>query len=410
MGRPIRVYAGEPMFTALIIPLLSLAAVDPPASAGTIRIVTYNVFELTSEKLDRVDTAGHGTDAQAQKAAQIIQLAKPDILFLNEIDYAKGHGAELFLKRYLQVSQSGQTPLAFQYMFTAPVNTGEPTGLDLDHDGRTDGPADAYGFGRYPGQYGMALFSRFPIDSDHIRTFRKFLWKDMPGNLIPDGQAGKPAWYTPQQTAILRLSSKSHWDIPVRIHGRTLHILASHPTPPVFDGAEDRNGRRNFDEIRLWKDYLTGGSQAEYLVDDAGHRGGLPPDALFVVVGDLNADPVSDESNYGQTPIAQLLRHRRIQDPAPSSQGAAACPQAYRGDKSRRTAEFGRADYILPAKELLVRGCGVFWPAPGEPLEPLVAGDPPASDHHLVWIDLSLPETQSHPAGSPASRRCLPNE
>ncbi len=39
-----------------------------------------------------------------------------------------------------------------------------------------------------------------------------------------------------------RLSSKSHWDVPINVNGRVLHVLASHPTPPVFDGPEDRNG------------------------------------------------------------------------------------------------------------------------------------------------------------------------
>ena len=32
-----------------------------------------------------------------------------------------------------------------------------------------------------------------------------------------------------------RLSSKSHWDVPLSIGGRTVHFLVSHPTPPVFD-------------------------------------------------------------------------------------------------------------------------------------------------------------------------------
>ena len=41
----------------------------------------------------------------------------------------------------------------------------------------------------------------------------------------------------------------------------TVHFLVSHPTPPVFDGPEDRNGPRNYDEIRFWADYSprTGG-------------------------------------------------------------------------------------------------------------------------------------------------------
>jgi len=58
----------------------------------------------------------------------------------------------------------------------------------------------------------------------------------------------------------MRLSSKSHWDVPVNTPNGPLHIYASHPTPPVFDGPEDRNGLRNADEIRFWSLYLNGTS------------------------------------------------------------------------------------------------------------------------------------------------------
>ena len=101
----------------------------------------------------------------------------------------------------------------------------------------------------------------YPIDPTGIRTFQKFLWKDMPGARLPDDPATPaPAdWYSPAELNVFRLSSKSHWDLPVLIDGKVVHFLTSHPTPPVFDGPEDRNGTRNFDEIRLWADYITPG-------------------------------------------------------------------------------------------------------------------------------------------------------
>ena len=52
-------------------------------------------------------------------------------------------------------------------------------------------------------------------------------------------------------------------------------LLVAHPTPPVFDGPEDRNGRRNFDEIPLLGDYVTG--RSGYIYDDDGGRGGPKP-------------------------------------------------------------------------------------------------------------------------------------
>src|SRR6201999_1297636 len=106
----------------------------------------------------------------------------------------------------------------------------------FDAGGWVGGGGDALGFGEFPGQYAMAVLSRFPIDAKHARTFRKFLWRDMPGAVMP------PGWYSPEELDVLPLSSKSHWDVPIRVGRTTLHVLASHPTPPAFDGDEDRNG------------------------------------------------------------------------------------------------------------------------------------------------------------------------
>src|SRR5690606_29210447 len=146
----------------------------------------------------------------------------------------------------------------YPYAFVAPSNTGIPSGFDLNNDGTVGGGDDAFGFGFFPGQYGMAVLSKFPILEDEVRTFQTFLWKDMPGALLPDdpNTAAPADWYSPEELAAFRLSSKSHWDVPVDVNGNTVHVLASHPTPPTFDGAEDRNGLRNHDEIRFWADYV----------------------------------------------------------------------------------------------------------------------------------------------------------
>ena len=370
-----------------------------PAEARQVRIAVFNIKELSREKVDAVDAAGRGKDPQLLAAAEVLQEVRPDVVLINEIDFDEGRQtASLFVDRYLAV---GEAPLSYPYHFFEPVNTGVPSGLDLDNDGATDGPADAWGFGRYPGQYGMALLSRFPLDTEAARSFRTLLWKTMPGNLMPDGRGGKPSWYDRAESAVLRLSSKSHWDVPLEIPPAEgagaeaptrVHLLASHPTPPVFDGEEDHNGRRNFDEIRLWADYLSGGPVAEYIVDDEGRQGGLPEDAAFVLLGDLNADPYRGDASYGQPAIRQLLGHPRVRDPRPGSEGGAAhTPQVrpgrepYPGPPHLLTSGFGRIDYVLPSRNLEVQGSGVFWPAGSDG-----AVAETASDHRLVWVDLRL--------------------
>ncbi len=362
------------------------------AEEGRVRFAQFNVWELNRPKLEEIDS-GAGASPQLRKAAAILQHVRPDVLLVNEIDFDPGRrqNARLFEERYLGVSQGGLAPLGYPFVYFAPVNTGVPTGLDLDNDGERDGPGDAFGFGRYPGQYGMALYSRFPIDEDAVRTFRRLRWRAMPDHKMPDGKGGRPAWYEPNESVVLRLSSKSHWDVPIRILGTAVHVLCAHPPPPVFDGPEDRNGRRNFDEIRLLADYIVGGTSAAYIVDDRGARGGLAEGALFVVMGDMNADPTIDEAAYGVPAIDQLLGLPQVQDPAPVSAGAAEGPARGRF-AGRRTAAFGRADYVLVSAGLAVVGKGVFWPGSGDPLRSLVEEPDPASDHHLVWADVLVPQ------------------
>ena len=362
---------------------------EPGEPAQTLRFATFNIEELGRDKLDGQSLGGFYNNPQLSRAAQIIQRVRPDVLLINEIDFdaETRQNAALFVQRFLKVPQGGRQPIDYPYIFFEPSNTGVASGHDLDNDGETDGPADAYGFGRYPGQYAMALLSRLPIDGAGSRTFQKLLWRDVPGHLMPDGEDGRPEWYSAAEIEILRLSSKSHWDVPIRTDSGNIHVLASHPTPPVFDGDEDFNGRRNFDEIRFWADYLTGGEAAAYIVDDAGSAGGMAADARFVIMGDLNADPYV-EPTYGRTAISQLLEHPRVRDPQPTADGGANAEPPYAGPGELRTAPFGRVDYVLPSRNLDVRDSGIFWPGPKDPLHRLVMGEEGSSDHALVWVDV----------------------
>jgi hypothetical protein len=237
----------------------------------------------------------------------------------------------------------------------------------------------------------MALLSRFPIVTEAVRTFRLLRWAAMPGHLMPDGREGRPAYHSSEEAEVLRLSSKSHWDLPLTIAGRRVRVLSAHPTPGVFDGPEDANGRRNFDEIRLLADYVRGGAAAAYVVDDAGQVGGLADASPFVIMGDMNADPDRDAGPYGQAAIAQLLSLERVQDPRPESDGARQAAIEYETDRAQqRTSRWGRFDYVLPSRDWKISGSGVFWPAPGQPGSELVGEPDPASDHRLVWVDLEI--------------------
>ncbi len=378
---------------------------DPSAQMPPLRVATYNTSlydDAAGGLVRRLETG----DTNARKIAAVLQRMRPDLVLLNEFDFDAGHrAAALFQRDYLEVAQAGGgDALHYPYRYLAPVNTGVPSGLDLDRDGGIGGAQrargnDAWGYGLHPGQYGMLVLSRYPIDSAQVRTFQRLKWSALPGARQPHDPVSGAPWYVPATWAPLRLSSKSHWDVPVRTPLGTLHLLASHPTPPVFDGPEDRNGARNFDEVRLWAEYLSAGPRAAastWLCDDQGRCGGLAPDARFVIAGDLNADPFDGAGMPGA--IAQLLAHPRIApSPAPRSVGAIeraaehALPR--KGDVGNHTGDFGpkvgtlRLDYLLPSRGLRVHGSGVFWPISGS----VDADIASASDHRLVWMDLGAP-------------------
>lgn len=385
------------------------AAAAPPPGAGTteLRVATYNLSLNRNAPGQLVADLSTGTNAQAKTVAEIIQRANPDVVLLNEFDYVEGGvAADLFRDNYLEVSQGGADPVDYPYAFVAPSNTGIPSGFDLNNNGVIAGGDDAFGFGLFEGQFGMAVLSKYPIVLDEVRTFQHFLWKDMPGALLPDDPATpEPAdWYSAEELDVFRLSSKSHWDVPIEVGRNTVHVLASHPTPPTFDGPEDRNGLRNHDEIRFWADYVKPGKASRYIYDDAGMTGGLKPGESFVILGDQNADPLDGDSV--DAAIQQLLEHPRITDPMPASEGAveaamlqAGANLAHRGDPRFDTADFNdnpapgnlRADYVLPSRDLRVLDAGVFWPVQADPLSALTGMFPfPSSDHRLVWVDVRV--------------------
>jgi Endonuclease/Exonuclease/phosphatase family len=387
------------------------------ASGADVRFATFNAsLNRPEQGMLRAQLAAPGVDdvyrRQARNVAEVIQRAHPDVVLVNEFDYDP-EAARLFAENFLAVSQNGAPAQHYPYWFVAPSNTGIASGFDLNNNGVIDTTPgdgsygdDALGFGVFPGQYGMVVYSKYPIDTAAARTFQLFKWRDMPGNLMP------VPFYSPEEQAILRLSSKSHWDVPIQLGKKTVHFLVSHPTPPVFDGPEDRNGRRNYDEIRFWADYITPG-RSSYIYDDQGQRGGLKPGSLFVIAGDENSDPLDGDSIPGAT--QQLLDNPLVNTRfTPSSAGAVEATAlqgganlTHRSDPRFDTADFAdtapgnlHADYVLPRINLKIVDGAVFWPVRSDPLSRLTGvfdpqwgavGGFPTSDHRLVWVDLAVP-------------------
>ncbi len=393
------------------ITVSQLTQMEIPAKVGQLRIATFNasMSEVGGTTANNLIGALSTPDLEkAQQVAEILQRIRPDVVLLNEFDYdAAGEAARLFQDNYLSVAQAADVePIDYPYVFLAQSNTGVHSGFDLYNDGSVtstpgsdDYANDAFGYGRYPGQYGMILLSRLPIQFDQARTFQTFRWIDMPDAALPVVPATGETHYSPEELAVFRLSSKSHWDVPVEVNGEMVHVLASHPTPPVFDDGQrssltgepefiDWNGLRNHDEIRFWADHIDPAASS-YIYDDNGTTGGLPADAAFVIMGDQNASAV--EGDATGNPIALLLDHPLVQgDFQPESDGGEENAPDNPYSRSHTANWQMRADYVLPsAAGLSIEQGAVFWPTSNDVFSYLASGSDP-SDHRLVWLDLSV--------------------
>lgn len=332
------------------------------AESAPVRIATYSP-DLSRDGpglLYRDLTSGG--DPQIAAVVQVIAAVDPDILLLTGIDWDFDNLALDALANLL-----ADAGVDYPHRHASRPNSGMATGIDLDGDGRRGTPDDAQGYGRFPGESGMALLSRHPISgfTDHSG----FLWRDLPGNRMPE--------VTQDAAAIQRLSSVAHWEFRLDIRGKPLSLLCYSASPPVFGRVPERNPARNHDETAFWLERL--------------------PAAPFVLLGKSNIDP--EDGDGQQEAMRALLAH--VQDPRPASKGGMLAQQegangGHRGDPALDTASWPgenspgnlRVDYVLPSPGLVLRDAGVFWPAPDEPLAGPAES---ASRHRLVWTDLDWP-------------------
>ncbi|WP_282120950.1 endonuclease/exonuclease/phosphatase family protein [Ruegeria atlantica] len=342
-----------------MIRILILLLLPVMAQAETIRIATYNT-ELSRDGPGLLLRDIHRGDDQVMAVVAVLADTRPDIIALQGIDWDFEGLALAALANRLR-----EAGLDYPYTFAAQPNSGLETDLDLDGDGRTNGPGDAQGWGRFTGQGGLAVMSRYPIASDQIQDLSDLLWLELPGAELPQHDAG-PYPSEPAQN-VQRLSSVAHWIVPIETSVGQLDLMTFHASPPVFDGPEDRNGLRNKDEIRLWSAVMDGAV-------------GRKPDRLFVIAGDANLDPVRGDGR--KEAIREFLNDPRLQDPSPADPSGDLTTVVWKMVGPMRV------DYVLPSAQWQVVDSGVHWPVAGSEERETAES---ASRHRLIWVDMTLP-------------------
>jgi hypothetical protein len=300
-----------------------------------------------------------GKDKQVAAVVAVTRHVDPDVLVLGDIDFDHTAATLSALAKRLG---------GYPYQFTRAPNRGFQSGHDLDGDGRLGRAGDAWGYGEYSGQGGLAILSKYPF-GDAV-DYSALPWIALADTLaLPDTPSERP------------FSTTAHWEVPVLLpNDQRVTLLTWHATAPVFDGPEDRNGRRNHDEAAFWLQRLNA----------------VPPQHP-IIAGFANLDPFDGDGRPAA--LNALLAHPAIQDVRPESKGAAlagAPDTSHTGPAKLDTVDWPdegpgnlRVDYILPSADVQVVDAGVFWPAPDQFLGRDVIR---ASRHRMVWVDLRLPD------------------
>ncbi|MGB3408692.1 MAG: endonuclease/exonuclease/phosphatase family protein [Jannaschia sp.] len=323
--------------------------------AETLRVATYH--SDLSRKGPAVllrDIAGQD-DAQVRAVTEVIARAGADVILLLDFDWDLDGLAVAALQTVL-----AERGAPYPHHVALRPNSGQPSGFDLDRNGRWGEGRDALGYGRFTGDGAMVLLSRVPLGAVTDHSDR--LWTaENPGaeSVLPEG-AG----------SVVPLASVAQWVVPLRVEGADITLVTMSANTPVFDGPEDRNGLRNADELAFVA------RLAETL-------------AMPIVLGRANLDPADGDGTRGA--IEALLAHPALQDPRPRGDGGGGA--GHRGDPALDTMDWDgpgplRVDYVLPSRALTVEGSGVLWPAPDDPFAAVVAT---ASRGRLVWVDIALP-------------------
>ena len=295
----------------------------------------------------------------------VLQALDADVLVLTGIDY--DFGGEALAALNLRLGQG-----AYPFVMALRPNSGVATGLDLDGNGQLGEPRDAQGYGRFAGQAAMAVLSRVPILTAQARDFSGFLWRDLPGADLPPDMS-------PDARAIQRLSTSGHWEVPLDLgNGATLRLLVWYATPPVFDGPEDRNGRRNHDEAAFWLRLMDGDLPFP------------PPDDPFILLGQSNLDPLDGQGR--RAAMQALLSHKALQDPEPRGTSGRSDP-GQTGDPALDTALYDgigglRVEVILPSASLNVSAAGMLSPPDGDQMAATLTT---ASRHWPIWVEITQP-------------------
>ncbi|MBY5993997.1 endonuclease/exonuclease/phosphatase family protein [Ferrimonas balearica] len=408
---------------------------------GTLRFATFHVDMAYDNSQGYNQLLGELSAPAAQQPERLRNLAaviqqryqerQPDVLLLTGFstdmlgEVADDTAIRLFQENYLAVAQGPDLdPISYSHYLVATTNSGfRMSGHDVNGDGREGQlPEDAQGRGHFHGQDAFVLLSKYPLDAGNARTFRDFKWQDVNQAVKPNHADGSAMDQNTWEA--MSVMSTNFVDVAMRLpDGRQISLLATQlESQWPRDGSDysDFHHKRNGAQLRFITDYISSkSSDADYLVDDEGRRGGVNLSRPFVLMGNLN----NDEDHYAKTvtvgerqshrlnngamaqmlTYSELLRYNGNVNYDPNTPGSTA-GDLYAGQTDSNhyhplvwTGLYGaRMDYVLAHNDLSIAGSGIFWPLDGEDgfqwfYDAEGQPDPALSSHQrLVWVDIDF--------------------
>ncbi|MBY6187843.1 endonuclease/exonuclease/phosphatase family protein [Marinobacter hydrocarbonoclasticus] len=406
---------------------------------GTVRFATFHVDMAYDNSqgyftlLEQTSATGSDQDPRLANLAAIIQQTyqerQPDVLLLTGFSTSVTEGgvaddtaAARFQQNYLaQPQRPDLQGLTFGHRYVASTNSGQFIPHDVNGDGKLALPEDAQGYGHFHGQNSFVLLSKYALDADQARTFRQFKWSEVTGASKPMLDNGEEmdqgAWEA------LSVMDTNFVDIAMRLpDGRQISLLLTQLTDQQPEENALRSGwlqQRNGAQLDFIGDYISDRQDGDYLVDDAGRRGGANLSRPFVLMGNLYNDedpfrltvstPWADTYEINSSAIRKVLSDSYLlgsngrfntDSLTPASFGAEeynmSVGSSHIHPRVWNSLSGMRFSYVLPHKDLFIGDSGVFWPAIGEEgFEWLYnaegESDPSLSSHErMTWVDVNF--------------------
>jgi len=310
-------------------------------STPTIRVVHYNIKELST---DKVDNENH---LQLKNAVAVMKDYQFDVLSLNEVQFdSTGAPTPMQTTRGENVKKLGKLFGVPEYTSVFhPANTGENAKKKKDgtyykhaNNKIARSHADQLNFGVFPHQYSTGALLKYKVISEIV--VKDLKWKDFNPSVDFSKFRQANGKKFPKD---MKLFDKNFTDVVADVDGHEVHFVFLHTVPAYhFGNKKSPNYKRNADQLRFLEWYLTGATDIDVNLSSLKP---LDSKTTYIAMGDFNTD-INNPKNEGTGVLARLFKKANTfikqSDMTFTNEGGSYSPKPFRL----------MLDYIVSSKNL----------------------------------------------------------